>query len=237
MTNDPRRPLQREGVLFFGAMGAGLSHELSNVLNIINELSGLQQDIVAAVGDGGSAGLARVADLAARVKSQAIRGEEINRSLHRLSHAVDDADVTFDLGDSLALFDSLASRAARLAEVELEVRPPAAPLEHRGDPFALLMVLDACLRAALAAATTERRVEVWAEPGPDGPRVIVCSADPVPELEGDGSIAAILGIGRAVLGVMPRLERAAGGKHRIVLDLGDESATDIAGADDGEAEV
>ena len=45
MADGPVRPLEREGVRFFGAIGAGLSHELSNVFNIINELSGLQQAI------------------------------------------------------------------------------------------------------------------------------------------------------------------------------------------------
>lgn len=237
MKDETRRSLQREGVSFFGAVGAGLSHELSNVLNIINELSGLQQDIVAAAGDGGSAGLARVADLAARVKSQAIRGEEINRSLHRLSHTVDDPDVSFDLGDALALFESLAARAARLAEVELEVRPPAGPLAHRGDPFALQMVLHACLRAALAGAASGRRIEVWAEGGGDAARVIMSSSDPVPGLESDASIAAALELGVAVLGTLPRLEPGADAGQRIVLELANGAAGDGVEPDDGAVEV
>ena len=89
MSDDPHQRLEREGLLFFGAVGAGLSHEVNNVFNIINELSGLQQDIIEANAQGGAAGLARVADLAGRIKSQIIRGEEINRCLHRLSHSVD----------------------------------------------------------------------------------------------------------------------------------------------------
>jgi hypothetical protein len=236
MAEGPVRPLEREGVRFFGAIGAGLSHELSNVFNIINELSGLQQDILSAAAQGGTAGLGRVSDLAARIKTQIRRGEEINRSLHRLSHSVDEADVTFDIGETLVLFGSLAARAARLAEVAFEVRPPATPIAHRGDPFAVLLALHACLRAALAAAASERRIEVLAEPGSDGARVIVCSADPIPDLKSDASIAAALEVGCAALAVEPRLEQAPGGRCLVVLDLGSESAAAVRG-DDREAEV
>jgi hypothetical protein len=223
MSNKPVQPLEREGIVLFGAVGAGLSHELSNVFNIINELAGLQQDIVAAAAQGGTAGLARVSDLAARIKAQVVRGEEINRSLHRLSHSVDEPDGTFDLGETLVLFGSLAARAARLAEVSFEVRSPESPMAHRGDPFALLLVLHACLRAAIAAAASERRIEVLAERGPDGARVIVCSADPISDLTSDAAIAEMLEFGCAALAVAPRLERAPGGGDLIVLNLGPES--------------
>jgi signal transduction histidine kinase len=223
MSDEPVRPLEREGARFFGAIGAGLSHELSNVFNIINELSGLQQDILSAAAQGGTAGLARVNDLAARIKAQVGRGEEINRSLHRLSHSVDEPDATFDLGETLALFASLAAREARLAEVAFEVRPPETPMAHRGDPFALLLVLHACLRAAIAAAASERRIEVLAEKGPDGTRVVVCSADPIIDFKSDASGAAMLEAGCAALAVVPRLEQAPGGGYLIVLNLGSES--------------
>lgn len=223
MSNKPVQPLEREGIVLFGAVGAGLSHELSNVFNIINELAGLQQDIVAAATQGGAAGLARVSDLAARIKAQVVRGEEINRSLHRLSHSVDEPDGTFDLGETLVLFGSLAARAARLAEVSFEVRSPESPMAHRGDPFALLLVLHACLRAAIAAAASERRIEVSAEDGPEGAQVIVCSADPISDLQSDASVAEMLETGCAALAVVPRLERAPEGGCLIVLNLGSES--------------
>jgi len=217
------QPLERAGIVYFGAVGAGLSHELSNIFNIINELSGLQQDIVAAAAQGGAAGLARVSDLAARIKAQVVRGEELNRSLHRLSHSVDEPDGTFDLGETLVLFGSLAARAARLAEVSFEVRPPESPMAHRGDPFALLLVLHACLRVAIAAAASERQIEVSAEDGPEGAQVIVGSADPISDLQSDASVAVMLETGCTALAVVPRLEKAPGGGCLIVLNLVSES--------------
>ncbi len=237
MHDDPQRTPEREGVLFFAAMGAGLSHELSNIFNIVNELAGLQQDIVAAAAQGGTTGLARVTDLAARIKSQVSRGEEINRGLHRLSHSVDDTDIDFDLGETLVLFGSLAARAARLAEVGLEVRPPEAAIACHGGPFGLLLALHACVRVALAAASSQRRIEVWGEEGPEGVHVIVSSADPISGLKNDASIAADLDSGCAALAAVPRIEMTPGGECRIVLELNARSAETAERGDERKAEV
>lgn len=236
MTDDDRRPLQRDGVVFFGAMGAGLSHELSNVFNIINELSGLQQDIIQAAAESGSASLARVADLASRIKSQVVRGEEINRSLHRLSHSVDDPGRTFDLGETLVLFGALAARSARLAEVDLEVRPTEDAIEVTGDPFALLLVMHACLRSLLAAASDGRSVGVRAEVAEDGPQVIFESADPPPDPQGDAAFAATLAAGCAALGAVVGLREASAAGRLLVIDFGGGSRTAAGAESDRKAE-
>lgn len=220
MRDDPELGREREAVLFFGAIGAGLSHELSNIFNIINELAGLQQDITAAAASGGAASLTRIADLAARIKGQVERGEAINRSLHRLSHSVDDVDIEFDVGETLVLFGALAARAARLAEVAIEIRQPDLPVTHRGSPFAVLLALHSCVRVALAAASSARRIDVWAEEGPDGIRVIIESGDPLAGPEGELPNAAGLAVGCSALGAEPRLEIAPDGASRIVLGLG-----------------
>lgn len=237
MDNDSRGTPEREGVLFFGAMGAGLSHELSNIFNIINELAGLQQDIVAGAAQGGSAGLARVADLAARIRAQVGRGEQINRSLHRLSHSIDDTDVEFDLGETMTLFGSLAARAARLAEVGLDIRPPETPVACHGGPFSLLLALHACVRVALAGASSQRRIEMWVEHGPDGVRVIVNSADAISGLTSDPSIAAIFDRGCSAVAAAPRIETTPDGASRIILELGARSSAAAAPKNERKAEV
>jgi hypothetical protein len=197
-------------------MGAGLSHELSNVFNIINELTGLQQDLLStAAGD--SARLARVADLAGRVTVQVGRGEEINRSLHRLSHSVDEADLSFDVGEVLELFGALAARSARLAEVELEIRRPEIPISHQGDPFAMLLALHACLQPALDAASERRRIRVATESISGVPAVVLSSADPVPDLSTETRGA--LGLACRALGAEPRLVPELDGGSRIILSL------------------
>ena len=178
MNAEPPSPVQREGVLLFGRTAAGLSHELSNVFNIINELAGLQQDIVGASEHGDNAAIGRIADLAARIKAQIARGEEFNRLLHKLGHSVDTALVSFDLGEFLELLEGLEARAARLGRVELDVQAPRQPVTLPGDPFALLIALDACVGQVMQGSAADRRLEVSAHDHDAGLRVVVESNQP-----------------------------------------------------------
>jgi signal transduction histidine kinase len=193
--------LQREGLRFFGRIAAGLSHELSNVLNIINELAGLQQDIAgAATDDARGAQGSRIADLAGRIRAQIERAEGLNRRLHAFAHTIDSATVAFELADLLDLLEALAARAARLGQVELRVHRPTTPITLQGDPFALLLSLYAMIELGLAAAASERRLSLDAEPASGGARVTLESADPLPPLEEPGSVAPALEMGRAAWG-------------------------------------
>lgn len=218
MTDAPD-PGDRQGLRFFGSMGAGLSHEFSNVLNIINELAGLQEDIARAAAEGGTGGFARLVDLASRIKSQVARGEELNSSLHRLSHSIDSDDLVFELADVLGLFRALSARAARLAETKLQVGVPDRPLPLQGDPFALLLLLHGCLGAALAAAVDQRDIELTAEPRAGGARLIFSSADPLPASDEEHAGAAARKVGCARWCATVRFERPASAPHRIVVDL------------------
>jgi hypothetical protein len=212
--------LEREGLLLFGRFCAGLSHEMSNVLNIINELAGLERDIVGdATRDGSGAAVARIADLAGRIKAQVARGEELNRLLHGLGHSVDSSATAFDLGEVLGLLGALEARAARLARVELEVRRPEHPVTLEGDPFALLLALDACIGRALATSGAGRRIEVCSEQGDDELRLVVSSADPLTDGDGDLVEAPELRLGLAAWGAVARIEPADGKARRAVIGI------------------
>jgi signal transduction histidine kinase len=217
---EPERPAAREGVLFFGAVAAGLSHELSNVLNIINELAGLQRDIaVAAAEQGGDARFARLADLAQRIKAQVGRGEVINRGLHRFAHRVDHATASFDLGELLGLLAFLEERPARLARVALDVRPPEPGLALCGDPFSLLLALHACVGTALHASSEEGRVEVRAEGGPGEARIRVTASGSLSAGGADAVSAAAFRAGAAPWGATIRVDSAADGRESLVLSV------------------
>ncbi len=218
MGDDHRRPLQRGGVLFFGDVIAGLSHELSNVLNIINEMAGLQQDILAGAQPKSADAADRLSEIAGRIKAQVERGEAFNQSLHSLAHSVDDANIAFDLGDTLELAGSLAARRARLARVELVVHRPESPVTLEGDPFVLLLTIFGSIGAAVGAADSKRRVEVSAAPHDNGAQVFITSADPLPP--GVADKVAALEIGRLSWGTVHTLDPPSPEPpRRIILDV------------------
>lgn len=219
MTAEPPSPLQREGVALFGRVSSGLSHELSNVFNIINELAGLEQDIVSASRGDGSAATVRIADLAARIKAQVARGEEFNRLLHQLGHSVDTTCTAFDLGELLKLLGGLEARKARLARVELTLRPPQQPVTLTGDPFALLLALDACVSGAMEVAAADRGVEVRVEDADGNVRVVVESAEPPAAGGEDPLTPSALRLGAAAWRATITMQSQPGKPYRITLAL------------------
>lgn len=220
MAHDDGEPcLGREGVLFFGGVSAGLSHEVSNVLNIINELAGLQRDIALAAAEGGDARVARIADLADRIKAQVSRGEEINRRLHGFAHSVDHADTTFDLRELLALLGYLEARQARLSEVELTVRAPANELLLQGDPFALLLAVHGCVAAAVRAGGSGGSVSIDATRQEAGAQIRVSCSGPMPQEVAELTAASALATGTALWGATVSVEPAADAPRSIVLTV------------------
>lgn len=177
----------------------------------------LQGDIALAAAQGGDARVARVADLAGRIKAAVSRGEEINRHLHGFAHSVDDPHVSFDLGRLLELLAFLESRAARLAGVELAVHGPQRDVALTGDPFALLLSLHGCVGSAITAAGSGNRVEVTAEPHVDGARIAVRCRDAWdPERAG---ASPALAAGASAWAAATAIETGPGGVPAIVITV------------------
>jgi signal transduction histidine kinase len=239
MGDERRRPLQCEGAVFFGHVVAGLSHELSNVFNIINEMAGLQLDIALGSGRESAPEMDRVAEIAGRIKTQVERGETFNQLLHSLAHSVDEANTAFDLTDTMDLAISLAARPARLMRVELAVHSLDLPLTMEGDPFALLLTIYRSIEAVLGAADSERRVEVRAGAHDNGARITITSEDPLPPGVVD-RVAAATEAWRAAWGAVYTLDPSPPETHqRIILDIPTiapaESAPDHAAPEDSHA--
>ncbi len=230
MTAGSGRRLQREGVLLFGRVAAGLSHELSNVFNIINELAGLQQDIAASGQDAASPSLARLADLAGRIKSQVARGEAFDTTLHHFAHCVDDPAGAFGLDSLLGLLGELTSRRARLARVELEVVPPEEAATLLGDRFALLLAAVACVEQAIGDAPEGGRVELRGEARADEVRIVTSSSAPISDpLAGAGTAADAIRLGCDEWSGRVEVESGgAGDPHRLVLTVKREAGRDPA---------
>jgi hypothetical protein len=211
-------------VLYFGGVAAGISHEISNILNIINELAGLQHDIAAVAAGYGDARVGRIADLADRIKAQVTRGEEVNRRLHSFAHSVDEAETTFDLVELFALLAFLEGRPARLAGVELTVRAPEHGVSLHGDPFSLGRADPGCGAAALRAAGSGGRVDVEAERHDGGARIRVACGAPLPADVTEAASASALRAGAASWGATVTVDPATDTPRSIVVTVPATSA-------------
>jgi signal transduction histidine kinase len=208
-----------DGELVFGRLVAGTTHELTNVLNIISELAGLQEDILRDVSGGDTADAARLAQLADRIRQQTDRGQALLRQLNTFAHSTDHADEAYDVGDMLESLVALCERFARLRRTQLELRPPLETITVTGDPFAMLVAVFTCVETALAAADTTRRVRLLPSREADGVWITVESGDPLPTPPPE----MVATVERALAGCAGRILQApsSADPHLFVLELKD----------------
>ena len=107
---DEREVLAVEGVRFFGEMCASISHEIKNVLAIINENAGLLQDIISMQEKGIPMAPERLSRLARSISRQVNRGDGIVKGMNRFAHSTDVAVETVDVGELVQFMARLAGR-------------------------------------------------------------------------------------------------------------------------------
>ena len=98
------------GIQFFGKMSASISHDLKNVLAVINENAGLLEDLCLMAEKGKALDPVRLKRLAGDVKNQIRRGDRIISSMNTFAHSADSESVTIDLRELLGLLVELSLR-------------------------------------------------------------------------------------------------------------------------------
>ena len=155
----------REGAAlqFFGKMSASISHEIKNVLAIINENAGLLEDYNLMAERGSPVSPERLKALADTVTAQIRRADRIVKNMNRFAHSVDEEETPVDLGDLLELVAALSSRFAAMRGVEIDLKPPAESLSVVSSPFFLANLLWLALDFAMDAAGKGKTVGLTAE--------------------------------------------------------------------------
>ena len=133
--------LKRKELAFFGKITAGITHEINNVLAIIQESSGLMEDILDVTENGTFPHKDKFIKSLNRISGQIQRGIDITSRLNRFAHNPDHCPASLDLNEMTEQMVLLASRFARLKNVILESSPSDPPLIIKSDPVSLEMAL------------------------------------------------------------------------------------------------
>ncbi|OQY51032.1 MAG: hypothetical protein B6240_00500 [Desulfobacteraceae bacterium 4572_87] len=110
---------------YFGKMTASISHEIKNVMAIINESAGLLEDYSLMAEKGLPIDPARLKTVSKRVSSQIRRADGITKVMNSLAHSVDAFHKSIGIEETLELAVALARRLADMRSVTLELKPPA----------------------------------------------------------------------------------------------------------------
>ena len=188
-SDNSRKPaIPLTSVSFFGAVTASVSHELNNVVSIIDQSAGLLDDLAAGAMQGNAIDPARLVRVAEAIGRQTERGIDIIRRLNRFAHSTDVPVCTYDLNEVVGNLGSLIKRLADMRQVEVSVEPYFEELEITGDPFLLQHVLFAAYALLLQQVVADDSIAFIVQSDQEKPVVMLeyqtAREDFVPDFSG-----------------------------------------------------
>lgn len=169
------------GLLFFGKVSASISHEMKNVLAIINENAGLLEDLSFAARKGSSLDPERLDRVAGNFNKQIRRADTILKNLSTFAHSVDQFNAQVDLYELVRLVANLAGRPAAMRKITLETVQPPEPVHLAGNPFLLENLVWLCLEYAIAATSADRTLTLIPEKADSGICLHIAARDGLPQ--------------------------------------------------------
>jgi C4-dicarboxylate-specific signal transduction histidine kinase len=145
---------------FFGKITASVSHELNNVLSIINEYSGLLEDLMFACERGKPIDKDRIQQIAQNISEQIKRKKKIIKLLNRFAHRVDTTIANFDLYELLNDITRLSRRFANLKKVNLEISLPEVQTNITNSPFLLQHTVFRIIDLALENSNSNDTISI-----------------------------------------------------------------------------
>jgi C4-dicarboxylate-specific signal transduction histidine kinase len=150
------------GLQFFGKMSASISHEIKNVMAIINENAGLLEDLSLMEAKGIPIDGERIRTITRRIQSQIQRGDRIIKNMNRFAHSADTPLGSLEIEDLFFLVEALSKRLATLRGVTLKLTPPMETFAFHGNLFLLEHLLWQCLDFAMELVGPGNTVEMGA---------------------------------------------------------------------------
>lgn len=157
---EEKHTLALDGAQFFGEMTASISHEIKNVMAIINENAGLLEDMVAMNRQGVPFPAERIDKLAQSVARQIARADEIIQTMNRFSHSADHARETVDVGETVQFMLNLTSRLTMMQGARFDFSASEKPVTTAANRFFLAYLIWRCLVAAMDMCHAEKSIRI-----------------------------------------------------------------------------
>ncbi len=152
--------IAQSGLQFFGKIAASISHEIKNVLAIINENAGLLEDLTLMAERGMAIDPQRLRALSRTLMKQIKRADAIVKNMNRFAHSADASLQTIDLNDVIELLAALSNRIAVMRGITLNPQLNENPVTLKTSPFLLMNLLWLCLDFAMGVAGDDKVVEL-----------------------------------------------------------------------------
>jgi len=186
-------PSRQTEIAFFGRITAGATHELKNVLAIINESSGLMQDLMA-LSKESPAYHDRFTKALKSIKGQVQRGQSLIARLNQFAHTPDIAVRSLDLFETAGLVVALSQRFAALKNVTLKVvspPPTEPPVRATLNLVQFQMALFTAIECWLSLAAPGNEINIYLSRKEDSCEILLaCEGDFPSGSDPDGGLIA-----------------------------------------------
>ena len=179
------------GLNFFGTITASVTHELNNVMSIIEQTAGLLDDLCVGAEYGRPIENEKLREISGKVAKQVDRGVAIIKRLNFFAHSVDEPVRTFELNILLSNLVELAQRFAVLNRIRLEDQIPEYSIALKTNPFVLEQAVFICIQLAITAVEKDGLVTVTCEELDSGAMISI-TGPPIPDSEETASKLSLL---------------------------------------------
>lgn len=145
---------------FFSKITASISHELNNVLSIINEYSGLLDDLVLASEKSKPLDENKIQKIAQNISEQVKRQRDIIKLLNKFAHRVDTPVVKFNLNELINDITRLSQRFVSLKKVSLKISLPDEEIFITSNPFSVQHIIFSCFTLALEDSNPNETISI-----------------------------------------------------------------------------
>lgn len=149
MSDIPPRQDHRRDLPFFGRIAAGVTHDMRNVLSIIDQYAGLLEDLTRAAEDGPPLEGKKLLEISAHVRRQAHKGAKTMERFSRFAHAADEGAQAHDLTKLVENMAALAERHVAQAACRLETDLQDEAILVLADPYGLQYAVFAAMELLL----------------------------------------------------------------------------------------
>lgn len=160
---DTNETIGEIGLRFFGKMTASISHEINNVLAIINENAGILEDFTLMAKKGMPLDPEKISNVSKRMLKQIRRADGIIKRMNGFSHSTDESVKRIDLGKILELVADLSDRFASNKGVTLSIQPSKDSVAVTTRPFFLENLIWLCLDFAMDAVDDAKSIKLAVE--------------------------------------------------------------------------
>lgn len=159
---DEKNPLHVDAnsLQFFGKITASFTHELNNIISIIDQSAGLIEDLLIETTPTPELPAAKFITIASRIKKHTSRGVVLIKNLNTFSHGVDHQVETIDINHVITNLKELIGRLLSNKGVIMELDLKDQDCELRNNAFIIQQVLFLIIENILVIADKDDIIKI-----------------------------------------------------------------------------